>query len=35
MRKIDIPYDLGKGTGLRNISKKARILAKLAGLGEL
>jgi len=34
-RGIKIPYDLGKGRGLMKISKKARILAKLAGLGEL
>ena len=34
-REIEIPYHLGKGTGLRNISNKAKILAKMAGLGEL
>lgn len=32
---IIIPYELAKGTGLRYISKKARLLAKLSGLGEL
>jgi hypothetical protein len=30
-----IPYELSKGTGLRSVSKKARLLAKLSGLGEL
>jgi hypothetical protein len=30
LRKIEIPYDLGKGFGLRNVSKKAKKLAKLA-----
>lgn len=34
-RGIQIPYERGRGTGLRNISNKARFLARLAGLGEL
>jgi hypothetical protein len=34
-RGIEIPYELGKGTGLRNISNKARTLSRMAGLGEL
>ena len=34
-RGITIPYELSKGTGLRSVSKKARLLAKLSGLGEL
>lgn len=34
-RSIEIPYDLGKGRGLRNISNKAKTLAKMAGLGVL
>ncbi len=32
---IVIPYELAKGTGLRYVSKKARLLAKLSGLGEI
>jgi hypothetical protein len=34
-RGIEIPYTIGRGTGLRNISNKARLLARLTGLGEL
>jgi hypothetical protein len=34
-RGIAVPYELAKGTGLRNISKKARLLAELSGLGKL
>jgi hypothetical protein len=34
-RNITIPYQLAKGKGLRNISNKARMLARLAGLGDL
>ena len=34
-RGITIPYEIGRGRGLRFISKKARILARLSGLGEL
>ncbi|MEI2696047.1 MAG: hypothetical protein V9E90_13325 [Saprospiraceae bacterium] len=34
-RDITIPYHLSKGKGLRNISNKARLLARLSGLGEL
>jgi hypothetical protein len=34
-RGIEIPYDLGKGRGLRNISNKAKTLSQMAGLGEL
>jgi hypothetical protein len=34
-REIKIPHELGKGTGLRNISRKAKALALMAGLGEL
>ena len=34
-RNIEIPYNLGKGRGLRNISNKANTLAKMAGLGVL
>ncbi len=32
---VEIPYNLARGTGLRNISNKARILAQLSGIGEL
>lgn len=34
-RNIVIPYHLAKGTGLHNVSNKARLLARLSGLGEL
>lgn len=34
-RGITVPYELAKGTGLRNVSKKARLLAELSGLGKL
>lgn len=34
-RAIKIPYDLSTGRGLQNISKKARLLARLSGLGDL
>jgi hypothetical protein len=34
-RGIEIPYDLGKGRGLRNISNKAKTLSQMAGLGDL
>ncbi|MTI19785.1 hypothetical protein E1176_02000 [Fulvivirga sp. RKSG066] len=34
-RRIEIPYDLGKGRGLRNVSNKAKTLAQMAGLGVL
>lgn len=32
---IEVPYELGKGIGMMNVSGKARLLARLAGLGEL
>lgn len=32
---IIIPYEVGRGRGLRFVSKKARLLARLSGLGEL
>jgi hypothetical protein len=34
-REIVVPYQLAKGKGLRNVSNKARLLARLSGLGEL
>lgn len=34
-REIEIPYNNGRGRGLRNISNNARLLARLSGLGEL
>ena len=34
-RGIEIPYQHGRGCGLRNVSNKARLLARLSGLGEL
>ena len=34
-RGIEIPYDLGKGRGLRNVSNNAKTLAQMAGLGVL
>jgi len=34
-RDIIIPYSLGRGGGLRFVSNKARLLARLSGLGEL
>ena len=34
-RGIIIPYDVGRGRGLRFVSNKARLLARLSGLGEL
>lgn len=35
LRGIEIPYHLGKGKGLRNVSKKARLLAELAELDNI
>lgn len=35
LRGINIPYEIGRGRGLRFISNKARLLARLSGLGEL
>lgn len=34
-RNIEIPYKIGRGRGLQRISIKARLLARLSGLGEL
>ena len=34
-RGIEIPYAVGRGRGLRFVSNKARLLARLSGLGEL
>jgi hypothetical protein len=34
-RDIEIPYERGRGTGLRYISNKAKLLALLAGIGTL
>lgn len=34
-RGIVIPYDMGKGRGLRVVSNCARILTELSGLGEI
>lgn len=34
-RGINIPYEVGRGRGLRFVSRKARLLARLSGLGEL
>lgn len=33
--KIEIPYELGKAGGFRQVSTKANNLSKLAGLGEI
>jgi len=35
LRGINIPYAMGRGHGLRFVSNKARLLARLSGLGEL
>ena len=35
LRGIEIPYHLGEGKGLRNVSKKARLLAELAELDNI
>mgnify|MGYP001408416553 CR=1 FL=1 len=32
---ISIPYNLGKAGGFRQVSERARILSRLAGLGEI
>ena len=34
-RGINIPYAIGHGCGLRFVSNRARLLARLSGLGEL
>ncbi len=34
-RGINIPYAVGRGRGLRFVSQKARLLARLSGLREL
>ncbi|MBA0883041.1 hypothetical protein [Flavobacterium undicola] len=34
-RGITIPYELGKARGLQNVSRKAKDLAMLSGLGEI